>query len=456
MKTIGIDIGTTTLCAVVLDLDEGIQLEKTIIPNKYIKSDKAWERIQDPDRICSCVEEMVCGYLDRYNDISAIGMTGQMHGILYTDICGKSLSPLYTWQDKRGENIRIDGMDLFSYVENKTGYNIATGWGMTTHIYNQMHGLVPAGTTGIKTIEDYVIGRLTGSESRWIHTSNAASFGLYDMKKGVFDEKALQTFRIEKDLLPKVSKNVCIAGEYKGIPVTLSVGDNQAGIAGAVQDMKDMILINVGTSAQISIAADKIMHVNKSIEVRPYMDNDYIITGSALCGGCAYKVLEEFFRSYAAALGYEAVPQYEIMEKIVAEKEMNQEKLKVSTLFMGTRDDADVRGSIHHITLDNFTPENLIYGFSEGVILELYEMYKTMMDHTNVSPSSIVILGSGIKKNKLMRKIMEHVFEMPVYMTNFDEETAVGAALISAVYTGGMKSWEEARNLIKYQKAERK
>lgn len=452
MKTIGIDIGTSTICAVVLDMDKGIQLEKTTIPNRFIKTDRSWERIQDPDVICAGVEKMVCGYLNKYSDVSAIGMTGQMHGILYTDGCGKSLSPLYTWQDERGEKIRIDGMDLFSYVEKQTGYIIAVGWGMATHIYNQMHGLVPEGTASIKTIEDYVTDRLTGHESRLIHTSNAASFGLYNIEAGAFDEEALQAFQIEKELLPEVSKNICIVGEYKGVPVTLSVGDNQAGMAGAVREPEDTILINVGTSAQISIATDKIIQINKSIEVRPYIDNRYIITGSALCGGCAYRVLEEFFRSYAAALGCEAIPQYEIMEKIVAAKEIKPGELKVSTLFMGTRDHADLRGSIDHITLDNFTPENLIYGFSEGVIAELYGMYETIMDYTDISPSGIVVLGNGIKKNKLMRKIMEHTFEMPAKMTTFDEETAVGAALISAVYTGSAGSWEEAKKQIKYQK----
>ncbi|MDE7287722.1 MAG: hypothetical protein K2N55_12905, partial [Lachnospiraceae bacterium] len=94
MKAIGIDIGTTTICAVVLDMEKGIQLEKTIIPNRFIKSDINWEKIQDPDRICSCVEGIVCGYIKKYKDISSIGVTGQMHGIVYTDANGKSLSPL--------------------------------------------------------------------------------------------------------------------------------------------------------------------------------------------------------------------------------------------------------------------------------------------------------------------------------------------------------------------------
>ena len=32
--------------------------------------------------------------------ITSIGITGQMHGILYVDESGRGLSPLYTWQDR--------------------------------------------------------------------------------------------------------------------------------------------------------------------------------------------------------------------------------------------------------------------------------------------------------------------------------------------------------------------
>ena len=35
-------------------------------------------------------------------DIAVIGITGQMHGIVYTDCNGMAISPLYTWQDGRG------------------------------------------------------------------------------------------------------------------------------------------------------------------------------------------------------------------------------------------------------------------------------------------------------------------------------------------------------------------
>ena len=40
--------------------------------------------------------------LERYPQTASIGLTGQMHGIVYLDREGRCISPLYTWQDGRG------------------------------------------------------------------------------------------------------------------------------------------------------------------------------------------------------------------------------------------------------------------------------------------------------------------------------------------------------------------
>lgn len=48
MKAIGIDIGTTTISAVVLDTEKQKVIEARTIQNgSFIKSDNEWERIQD-------------------------------------------------------------------------------------------------------------------------------------------------------------------------------------------------------------------------------------------------------------------------------------------------------------------------------------------------------------------------------------------------------------------------
>ena len=86
MKTIGMDIGTTTVCAILADAETGKLLNvQTLTNDAHLKSEKSWERIQNPKRILELCRKLLAGYLDKYDDVESIGVTGAMHGILYTD-----------------------------------------------------------------------------------------------------------------------------------------------------------------------------------------------------------------------------------------------------------------------------------------------------------------------------------------------------------------------------------
>ena len=98
MKSIGIDIGTTTLSFTVTERDTLAVIQNyTIANDSFIQTGNPWERIQDTDVILSRIHPVLNEILDTYSDISAIGITSQMHGIVYTDRQGNAVSPLYTW-----------------------------------------------------------------------------------------------------------------------------------------------------------------------------------------------------------------------------------------------------------------------------------------------------------------------------------------------------------------------
>lgn len=452
MNVIGVDIGTTTICIIVFDILSGEQIQKVIVPNQFIKTGNSWEKIQNPVQILSEIEEILNCLIKEYSEIVSIGITGQMHGILYVDESGQPASPLYTWQDRRADLLTIQGESLEEYAESKLGYGLTSGFGLATHVYNQQNGLVPAKASKIKTIEDFVADTLIRENSSITHATNAASLGLFNIEKNNFDERALEKLNIDQNLLPEIESKVTVVGAYKGIPVTLSVGDNQAGFAGAIKEQGSTVFINVGTSAQVSLLTEKRMKISKSIEVRPYLDGKYLMVGSSLCGGCAYKLLENFFRMYVEAAGCrEEKPQFEIMDSIIRSMEPDQDVLRVSTLFAGTRDNVGIRGTISNISLNNFTPGNLIYGFIEGIVTELFDMYKTMLQYSTFTPAMMAISGNAIRKSEVMQEITEKTFSLPLKVARFEEEAAVGVALISAVYTGNISSWDKAHDLIRYQ-----
>ena len=103
MKTIGIDIGTTTISLVVLDTEKKMVLESRTISNgTFIETGNDWERIQEPVKIIEKAVGVLNELLAAHKDVETIGLTGQMHGIVYLDNEGECVSPLYTWQDGRG------------------------------------------------------------------------------------------------------------------------------------------------------------------------------------------------------------------------------------------------------------------------------------------------------------------------------------------------------------------
>lgn len=95
MKTLGIDIGTTTISAAVLE-DGQFLASETRANGAFIPSALTCAREQDVEKITQTALSVIETLFERYPDIHSIGVTGQMHGILYVDADGNAVSPLYT------------------------------------------------------------------------------------------------------------------------------------------------------------------------------------------------------------------------------------------------------------------------------------------------------------------------------------------------------------------------
>lgn len=434
MKGIGIDIGTTTISIVVTD-NEKFNLEKkyTIDNGGFISAKHSWERLQDPRVILSKVKETLEEIVNSFNDISAIGLTGQMHGIVYTDKSGAAVSPLYTWQDGRGGQPDFDGNSICSKIKEKFDIKLPPGYGMSTHLYNVRKGVVPPEAVSFCTIADYIGMALTGRASPLVHISQAMSFGLYDYQTKSFMGDVIAALGADSDLLPQITEDLVPLGYYHGIPVSASIGDNQASFLGSVRDGENTILVNVGTGSQISILSDTYCD-GSGIEARPLSGDLYLLVGAAICGGSAFAALEKFFREYAVAAGAPDTAQYEIMKRLA--KQQADHGWKIKTTFSGTRECPDETGSIQGINIANFHPAFMIRGVLYGMAEELHELYKVIETNAGIRKSRLLASGNGIRKNALLRDIMQECFGMPIEVEKNEEEAAVGAVISALAAIG--------------------
>jgi len=435
MKTIGIDMGTTTISAVVFETEQKKVLESRTVQNgSFISTEHEWERIQDAEMIVGKAKKILDELLELYPDTESVGLTGQMHGIVYLDKNGKCLSPLYTWQDGRGNLPEFGGRTLTEQVMEQTETAVASGYGLVTHLYHCRKNMVPAGSVSVGTIADYFGMCLTGNTKPLLHTSNAASLGFFDSEKGCFKESLIQKLGMDVSILPEVSDEFAVLGKYRGIPVTIALGDNQASFLGSVGMKENTLLLNMGTGGQISVLSGQYFEA-PGIEARPFMKGKYLLVGASLCGGRAYAILERFFRRYVQAATGQDRSQYEIMS-VLAEKGMKaQEGMIVHTTFNGTRVNPKLRGSITSVSEDNFTPEGLVYGTLEGMARELYDMYQTIYEGTGIRADSLVASGNGVRRNRVLQKIFCEMFKAELRLTIYKEEAACGAAVSSAMHS---------------------
>lgn len=198
-------------------------------------------------------------------DISAIGLTGQMVSLVCVDKCGNSLRPAILWYDKRGS-------DEILYIESKIGRKI------TEINYNPLNSTFtlpkllwvkinePEIFKKIYKIlwaSDYVRMRLT--QTFITDPTNASSSLMYNLKKGEWSQEVIDELEIPIKILPFIRSSTDIAGRITkevsskyglktGTPVIVGTGDVSADNLAAGITCSGQGMIRFGTCATISIS----------------------------------------------------------------------------------------------------------------------------------------------------------------------------------------------------------
>ena len=447
MNSLGIDIGTSSICGIVYNTVSKDIVSIAKINNTDMLSCNVWEKVQDANAIVDIVLDLIQELRIQYPDIKGIGLSGQMHGILYVNAEGEAVSPLYTWQDMRGSLLYKDGMSYAAYLSKQTGFPLSTGFGLVTHYYNKVNSLVPQNAVKLCTIMDYTAMRLTGKCEPLVDCSNAASLGFFDKEKLAFDKEALWNVGIDNSILPEIGKAFSRVGHYENISVYTAIGDNQASFLGSIRDIRHSIHITVGTSSQISVYSDDYVNV-PLLDTRPLPGGGYILVGAALCGGCSFSLLKKFFSETIKLYTGEEMDDTDLYKIMVSVpyKEVQEDDIRVETLFGGTRSHPEKRGKIMNISCLNWHPENLIRGFLEGMSQELYDFYQLLPNSIRERKTILVGSGNGIKRNPLLCQILEERFKCHLQVSACREEAALGACICGMVGNGYINNFTDFFN----------
>lgn len=453
---LGVDIGTSKLCVVAVAADGGALLAVEDAPNDTGLPGEPDSAEQDAAALLARVPALLAR-LHHHPEVAgarplALGVTGQMHGVVLADSAGRPLSPLITWQDGRGNRLAGSGRSYVDEVRHRlcaaaadSGCQAASGYGAVTLLRLCEEGRLPVGATAL-TIQDLLVATMSGAPAT--DATDAASWGLFDVRHGGrWLPGAAGALGLPEELLPALRPTGSRAGTLlpgmaastgwlpAGLPVAVAIGDNQASFVGSVPALADTVLLNLGTGGQLSVPIDHFARV-EGLDTRPLLPGLWLLVGASLCGGRAYQVLERFFAAVGReCFGYADPPElYAVMHRL-AETVDADGGLRADTRFSGTRLDPCARGALRGISTDNFTPAHLTRAVLAGMVEELAAFYR-QAGAAGAHPTRLAASGNAVRRNPALRQEIARQLAMPVMLPPCAEEAAHGAALIGGMAIG--------------------
>lgn len=435
MNYIGIDLGTTSICGVVYNVENStISAIEKVSNDTRIETSFEWEYIQDPEKIYLIVLDILKTLIKDNLEIKGISISTQMHGMLYVNKKGEVVSPFYTWLDNRAAQNIEEGSSYISLLQKLTGESIPAGYALATHFTHLQMKTVPKDAWKISSIGDFVAMGLCGTSKVVMDSTVAHSFGAFDLQAMTFKKEVLKNAGISEEILPALVSSTHKTGDWEGIPVFTSIGDNQAGFLGSVSDLNSMALINLGTSGQISCYSEKLCAV-ETMDVRPFMGGGYLYVGASICGGRSYALLANFFKETLA--WFEVEYTKNIYDKLNEVSLLDvPDPVKVLPFFRGSRSDINKTAEISNISDSNFLPKNLTQGVLNGIVQELYSYFIGLDSELKKGIVKLIGVGNLITENPNMVNVVENIFGRETMLCKHDESGAVGAAINAAVGLG--------------------
>jgi len=469
-RVLGLDVGTTTVSGVIVATSDGQLVARAGSEHRADVVDTSPDRAgwaeQDPHQLDRAARQVLSDLAAAAGpDVAAIGLTGQMHGLLLLDADGQPLGNLITWQDRRAAPIIPELLKSASAEAwTGTGCQLATGYLAATLAWMVRNAAVPTSARRCCFIHDWLAARLGGSEP-CTDPSDAGSVGIFDLAAKAWSDELIAALGLPVALLPPIRESGAVIGHLQpavakdvglrsDVPVCNAIGDNQASFLGSVGDPEGSVLVNIGTGGQISWVVDDLAHP-PGMEIR-YLPNDRLIAvGAGICGGRTYAWLEAFYREVVAAFTDTGAPAagqlYERMNELAAAAPADAAGLRCRPTLSGTRQDPDLRGLLDGLDLTNMTPANLTRAVLTGIVDELRGFYRSYDAATLSAHRAVVGSGNAIRRNRALANIIAERFGMPVRTPRHHEEAAYGAALLAAVTAGVLPDLATAGQLIRYE-----
>ncbi|MBN8620820.1 MAG: xylulokinase [Anaerolineae bacterium] len=438
---LGVDVSTTASKALVIDVDGNVLVTKGN-PHELSTPRPLWSE-QDPENWWQAASKSIREVLQQIpaEQIAAIGLTGQMHGLTSLDRDGKPVRPAILWNDQRSTaqcaaiTARVGEKHLYQHIGSIllagfTAPKIMWVRENEPDVYQRIaHVLLP---------KDYIRYRLSGAFVADV--ADASGFGLMDIGKRDWSDEMLAAFDIPHSWLPELceSPEVCAyvseegaaaTGLKVGTPIVGGAGDQPASGVGNGIVVKNQTSLTIGTSGVAYAASDRYAPEPDG-RLHTFcgpMPGTWLHMGVMLSAAGGLRWLHDEF---APTLSYDELNRH---AESVPRGSLG---LLFAPYLTGERNphpDPFARGAFVGFTLRHGLP-HMIRAVMEGVAFGMRDQLE-LLRSLGVNPSEAVVAG-GLVNSPVWKHLTTDIMGIPLYTVNTGESSAFGSAILAAVGAG--------------------
>ena len=459
---LGLDIGTGGSRALLVDAD-GRVVAGITAPHEEMQMPRPLWAEQHPENWWEAVQQAIRGVLAESgiagDDIGAVGLSGQMHGLVLLDADHEVIRPALIWCDQRSQ-AQVDWINATAGPEmvlEQTANPVLTGFTAPKLLWVRDND--PASYERARQVllpKDYIRFCLTGEFAGDV--SDASGTALFDVVHRRWADALIEKLGIDRGLLPPVVESPEITGRVSelvaettglkaGTPVVGGAGDQAAGAVGNGIVEPGLVSATIGTSGVVFSHLDQVAYdpqgrVHTFCHAVPGKWHVMGVTQAAglslqwLRNQLAPDVVEESRRR--------GVDPYELLTAEAAEVPPGSEGLFWLPYLMGERTphlDAQARGGWIGLTAGH-RRAHLIRSVLEGVSYSLKDCL-TILESLGVEIELVRASGGGAR-SPLWRELLAAIFQCPITTLQTQEGSAYGAALLAMVGSGQYSSVQEA------------
>jgi xylulokinase len=439
--TLGLDLGTSSVKAVVIDT--GGKVLSQASAGYAVTSAMAGNAESEPahwwDAVTACTREAVQA---AGTQPAAIGLSGQMHGLVLTSRAGGALRPALLWPDSRAAGALRAYQLLGSPALARLANPLAPGMAGPLLVWiaeNEPRTYRDA--RWALQPKDWLRGRLTGEFHA--EPSDASATLLYDVPGDRWDLETVSALGLDTSLLaPLLPSAGAPAGRLTamagtelglpaGIPVAAGAADTAAAALGSGVVSSGDIQLTVGTGAQvIRPVAMPVSRADAGVNLyRSATPDGWYHMGATLSAGLSLNWVRAIMNATWDELYASAEHPGQAHDPIFI-PHLSGERTPYS--------DAALRGSWTALSLAN-DRTSLLRGALEGVAFAIRDALDALL--AGHRPPHLRLAGGGTLA-AAWRQLLADVLGLPLYAVDVPAASGRGAALLGA-HAAGLLSFAD-------------